>query len=190
MTKLELRGEVSVSTPTSYSFRFKQYGEWAIFTINEATGEFSIQSDWGNYQYRWNTRALGGRTLTQFLFQADNDYIVRKFAYDNKTDLAPVHDEDAIKGNVRARIIEARKDRELDQYAARDLWEALDSWAADDFNIDRMDTDLYTFLGEPWEFLETKDSPRYTFVRNVLLPFFFKWLKAHKTNGDTPANEK
>lgn len=62
-----------------YNFRFEPHG-WAIFTVNDATGELHIQSDWGDYSYRWNTAALGhNATLTSFLRDAGaSDYLVRK----------------------------------------------------------------------------------------------------------------
>ncbi len=56
----------SVSTD-AVTYRFKPDGKnahrdpwgWVIATINDATGELNIQSDWGNYAYRWHIDHLG-----------------------------------------------------------------------------------------------------------------------------------
>lgn len=64
------------SAPTTYRFTpDPPVGGWALATVNDATGELSIQSDWGTWAYRWHTAHLGpGRqsgdgvaTLTEFL---------------------------------------------------------------------------------------------------------------------------
>lgn len=55
-------------TTDAVTFRFKPTGKnanrdpwgWVIATINDTTGELNIQSDWGNYAYRWHIDHLGG----------------------------------------------------------------------------------------------------------------------------------
>lgn len=191
---LVVRGDVEINNPVSYSFRFVDFGNWAIFTINEMTGEFSIQSDWGNYHYRWNINHIGkNRKLSQFLLTCDSDYVVRKFAYDNKHDLGQVTDTDATLARIRQRICEARRHGDIDDEKwhrakdkARELWEQTDSWAAEDFRLEACQSELYNFLSEPWDYIYTMPSARFNFLKNRLLPFFFDWLKHHLTNGDAP----
>lgn len=43
-----------VSTAESFHFRGDCSMGWAIVTINDATHELSIQSDWGSWSYRWS----------------------------------------------------------------------------------------------------------------------------------------
>jgi len=63
---------------------------WAIYNIDELTGVFSIVSDHGDFSYRWNTGALGGKKLKEFICECDSEYLTEKMArsykdkFDNK----------------------------------------------------------------------------------------------------------
>jgi hypothetical protein len=72
----------NVTTAVAYHFRTNIHGGWAICTINDATCELNVQSDWGNWSYRWGGGKSGfgsvgegdaarARTLTEFI--ADRD---------------------------------------------------------------------------------------------------------------------
>lgn len=37
----------------------RHIGGWALATVNDATGELAIQSDWGNWSYRWHIDHMG-----------------------------------------------------------------------------------------------------------------------------------
>ena len=73
---------VSTQTATTYSFRAAPGTfDWACCTVNDATGELLITSDWGNWSHRWNAHpeALGAPTLTVFIGdRGDVDYLARK----------------------------------------------------------------------------------------------------------------
>lgn len=187
MGKLVLKSH-HVSRPVAYSFRFESYG-WAIFTLNDQTGELSLHSDWGTYGHRWHIDALGSvraadgserpRTLHEFLTGCDGDYVVRKFQLDTKSkELEDVVDDEKTKAGVRERIIEERRARSIDRETARELWKQTDEWADyKNFDLHSIDSELSSFLGEFWEYVCTRPSARFVFLREELWPFFRDWLR-------------
>jgi len=184
---LKLAGSVNITRPVTYYFAFAEYGAWAAFTINDDTGEFNVQSDWGNWQHRWHVGSIGKRTFTQFLLTCDADYIVRKFAYENKADLKNVTDTDETLKAIRARICECRRRRDIRHVdSARELWDQAKAWTKDDCNEHTIPEELDKFLEQPWEYIRTMKSHRYYLLTERLLPFFFAWLKNHLTHGDAP----
>lgn len=103
----------SKSVATSYSYTFK-WG-WAIFTVNDSTGEFSVQSDWGNWSNRWNILHLGKPTLTEFLKHSDADYVVNKFQVERSE-----IDEEATRKRLRELVIKARREKKISKEEAED----------------------------------------------------------------------
>lgn len=88
-----------IGTADSYTFTFNNgaASTWAIFTVNNSTGEFAIRSDYGGWSYRWSIRSLGEKhemhekPLAHFLASGtDSHYIVDKLGYDFTQDLKPV----------------------------------------------------------------------------------------------------
>jgi hypothetical protein len=77
-----------VSTQTAVTYAFRATGGdfgWASCTINDATGELLITSDWGNWSHRWDPRpsCLGAPSLTVFIgTRSDGDYLARKLQRD------------------------------------------------------------------------------------------------------------
>lgn len=70
-------------TALVYSFVTEGDGfkSWAICTVNDATGELLITSDWGNWSHRWDARpsSLGAASLSEFIAtRRDVDYLARK----------------------------------------------------------------------------------------------------------------
>lgn len=182
MPALELKGEVIVTRPVTYCFRFTDYAGWANFTVNESTGEFSILSDWGNWAYRWHTDRLGkGVKLTQFLLTCDADYIVRKLAVEGAQDLKDEIDFDGTLENLKIRIVEARRAKEITKENARRFWVSSEIFVeCDQCDLEALDDDLDTFLGhDSWEYIAEKKSHRYMFLWKRLIPFFQGWMKYH-----------
>lgn len=176
MKELEISGEVVVTQPVSYSFRFKPYG-WAILTLNEATGEMTIQSDWGNYSHRWHIGHLGEPTLHDFFVKAGSDYLVNKFSYENKTDLADVTDEEATLKGLIEHIDELVANETIEQGLADELKEDVTSWKNNSFDCHVCPTDLEEFLDQPYEYIQMRRSGRYEFLVNHLLPIMKKHLR-------------
>lgn len=99
---------VAKRVATAYEFRGEALG-WAICTINDATGELSIQSDWGNWSHRWSPdpENLGAPTLTAFIGgRGDVDYIARKLQNEGRSGVA--FSVDATAGELCKRLCERR----------------------------------------------------------------------------------
>lgn len=83
MTNTHLTCTATLASAVTYQFHTLGPGfrSWALCTVNDATGELLITSDWGNWSYRWDPspRSLGAQTLTAFIGnRGDVDYLARK----------------------------------------------------------------------------------------------------------------
>ena len=172
-----LRGPPSITRPTAYSFRFKREG-WAIFTLNDETCEFSIQSDWGVYGYRWHQGGLPSRTLTEFVATAGPDYLIGKLQLGTQsTNLEDVVDSDATLRVVRKEIREQRLDGRITKSEARELWNSADEWNDAGFDYAACGPDLSEFLEHLPQYIRHKHTGWYMVLHDELLPFFCEWLR-------------
>lgn len=173
-----------------YSFRWPDYSSWAIFTICDATGEFSIQSDWGGFFYRWNIDALGGgQTLTEFLAgMNDQYYVMNKLCYD-RPDLKDEFDEEETK-KLWQKMLWERMDGTTfcisDKEEIEELMERFFETAAEygssglDFALYEMDSKLHEFFHEePWEYIRRCPPAKVVICRDELLPRLFQHLRDH-----------
>lgn len=90
------------------------------------------------------------------------------------------------KQNIKDHILEQKRDDRLRKREARryrDMVEAHDEEDETLF-IERMDPDLFDFLGEPWEYTIRGYSNRFLFLRDKLLPFF-KGILKKELEGET-----
>ena len=173
--------EHTISRPVAYRFVFDDSGwnGWAILTINEDTGEIHIQSDYGNYQHRWtpaHTGRKGPQAMHDFFATGSTGYFVDKFSYGDQPDLKDVFDEERTKAGIRSRIVEARRGLDIERDDARELWDEVDEWCEFDCKL-ACPGELEEFLGEPWEFIETKPSARCVFLTETLIPFLQTWVR-------------
>jgi hypothetical protein len=131
----------NTSLATSYHLRSVHRagqwgGGWAICTVNDTTGELSIQSDWGSWSYRWHTAHLGPRrgqadarpmTLTEFLGERAVDgrhYIADKLTSGEHSERWRFSPEKTV-ADLRGRILEMRRTNSIGVWFARDVWDAL-----------------------------------------------------------------
>lgn len=177
----------------AYRFVFGQpdgWNGWAIFTINDSTGEFHIQSDWGNYQHRWNIEHLGKKyaesdmPLTRFLADMtvkydSAHYVTDKLHYDR--DDREVFDEEETLNDIERRLLEKRRCGDIEAEDARDAWDEL-QW----LELYNTNSFMYTLreanalnrvLHIDYEDARHKNSFGVTLLQYKLLPFFFRYLR-------------
>lgn len=68
--------EVKRGICETYTLRWKNTHMWAVFMVTD-NGFLSIQSDFGNYSYRWQAF---GDSFKQFLTTLDDSYLMSKLA--------------------------------------------------------------------------------------------------------------
>lgn len=89
------------TSTAAVTFYFRPDGDmgWALATVNDDTHELVIQSDWGNWAYRWSAAGMAtgpdGRRCTLMEFLADRDegccdYVADKLTtYDERHAFSP-----------------------------------------------------------------------------------------------------
>ncbi len=190
---------IEIETADSYRFQFQDSRcRWAIFTLNNATGELAIQSDAGQWAHRWSMHGFteeerkSPKPLTMFLGKCGPEYVLDKLSYTQSKDLEQVFDEQATRKAIQGKILELRREGELPAIMARKAWTELKTWmqdhsfendvermrAYDDLSIDLTLKNLATtFHGyELWEFFQYKPSHIHDFLYHDLLPFFRDYL--------------
>lgn len=194
-----------ISGAITYQFRVddKDLG-WALCTVNDATGELAVCSDWGNWQNLWgaNPKHLGAENLTAFIANRcanDCHYLANKLTSPEQRNRFDPHE------TVRAfsrRLCERRlalgREYErmrwttdpwhldtfhgtpLTRELAREIWDRLHGELSDTRDttlfVERfMQIDGYWHVSEePWE--QTQDTPDfcYTVLLESILPALVK----------------
>jgi hypothetical protein len=191
-----------VTTTTAKVYRFTwpgSYSGWAVFTVCDDTGEFSIQSDWGNFSYRWNIRALGNEgktTLHEFLAErspGNFEYIVNKLSYENHA-LKDVFDKEATEAEFKREIIKLRRSWEWDKEKARAYWEMVEEMCEDAvsegfewvYHSDRHN-ELFGEFECAYEYMRTCKPTLWYIVQDELLPRFAEYVREHVLAKSEPA---
>jgi hypothetical protein len=193
-----LRLTGTAATAMTYRFRANDRSGWAICTVNDATGELAITSDWGNWSYIWNPRHLGRPSLTHFIGdRSDYDYLANKLL--GRADCW-VLDADATIATWRKRLAAQRLEAgrryarvpeclrtpdylnplgdrpPLTPVRARAIWEALGSLFEDESNESifiehAMQIDGIGWISErPWEDTQHRTSHDYQMLVETILP--------------------
>lgn len=185
---------VTMGTATVYRFTFEHSG-WAIFTVNDETGELNIQSDWDDYCYRWNIAALGERngrrmTLTEFLARCDTGYLVGKLCMGLHRDQRLEFDEVATRKAMTKHAAELYRDGGVRWYGGgatlpKDVVKEL--YAEIRRYCRRAASDIYEayyfvpelverYFDNLHEWFVYRDTGRVRFLGDQLLPFFLSHL--------------
>lgn len=159
------------SSAVALSYEFKPNG-WAIFTFNDNTGEFTIQSDWGDFSHRWSPSDLGKPTLGHFLASVDVHYIADKLNIPRRE-----FDAAGTRKRLRKLIREMRQELNISNSLAREMLEESEraiSYANEsEFlrSFERADV-LRERFNEPWNAVAHKDSYQWRIFLSDLLPVF------------------
>lgn len=202
-TELVLVGEHSAVT---YRFKAKEDFGWANATVDEAAASLQLNTDWGDWTYRWNYKALGDPSLHAFIGNAHYDYLANKLlggskgatrfsaektANNLKKLLLERRLEDGRVENIVGRLSDygkAAPNFPVDRYTARGLWDDIDQAGrdmgtnADAFFLSLPDTVFQHITDYPYDCYETETSPEYVWLCEIILPPLAEVcrLNAHK----------
>ena len=106
------------STCETYTIRWGVFG-WAVFAIDEETGLFNCQSDYGDYNYMWPNH--GRKSFKHFIIELaeDTHYLLKKVSKDDSFNY-----EKTIE-SWKNLIIEIRKERICTKEKARGAWDVV-----------------------------------------------------------------
>jgi len=202
------KGDVRVNIETARVYHFRWPGNtcgWAIFTVCDVTGEFSIQSDWGNFSYRWDPRHLGAKNLTHFLAGYSGDtttehhdcshYVMDKFSYAHSKETEAVFDMEATRRELRNLVGEHYRDTACSKEEIQELLGQVQDFVdeAENTSVDiaiatAVDEELNEMVGhEIWNHLNHKAPGTLLVCRDELLPRFFAYLREEIKREETVA---
>jgi len=97
-----------------YYIRSGEYSMWANIIISD-DGFLDIQSDYGDYRYRWN---FMGTDIKRFLISLDKGYLIKKLGMN----LPKEFNADKTKKIILKDIIRNRRERKITKEETYDCW--------------------------------------------------------------------
>jgi len=181
----------ALTTATTYHFQTEgpDWTSWALCTVNDATGELLITSDWGNWAHRWDVGALGMSSLTLFIATREAvDYLAGKLQgrhggrrFSAKKTVAAFRQtlcSQRFQAGRAAMQFPRRHSLGLTCRVARDIWDSLNDLVQDvggsmDLFLAGL-SDIYGFdlyvSERPFEELEYTQTAEDRALREVILP--------------------
>jgi hypothetical protein len=141
MRPIVLREFKKVSSTEKFDFKFNPSG-WAIVFIDDETGVVSMQTDWGNYSYRWGSP---GGPLKEFLLKCDASYLIGKFAQGERD----YFDQGETRKECLKRVLEKRRFRWITSSEAREAYDEVKK-----MDLDSPEAVFYTIQDQAPTFYE------------------------------------
>ncbi len=175
----------SQSTATAYRFEGadgSHWNGWAICTVNDATGELAIQSDWGVWAFRWSAdpKHLGAPSLTHFIGGRKMcHYLADKLTSRHGDGEQQARERFSPEATVKSwgeRIAERWKDERITREERREIGRELrDLRHVDDLRdfIDRwhqIEGHDKIFADSPWEYIQHEPTTTYMVLLHGILP--------------------
>jgi hypothetical protein len=178
-TELTVASSTIWSTKT-YHLIFKPFG-WATFYVDDQHGTLAIESDWGNYAYRWGRGQWLGvdppdlspdlsRALLQF---GSCDYIARKLFRGQDEE----YDPDATEREIRVEILRLRRSGTFDRDEARCAMTLVERIDWHDPSAAYSNEELRELIEEPWEYVRRGPTAWFLVMRDQVLPAFLRVLR-------------
>lgn len=129
--------------------------------FGQGRGEITITCFGESWNRYWSHMSEGVK-MADFFIKASDGYLVLKL----KTGISSMvnsDDQDALEAHLKARIVEMRRNEEVDKYEARELWSLAEST---DYSSNE---NLYEILGDEWHLdLPQVTNPHYEYLCRVV----------------------
>lgn len=153
--------------------------EWALCTVNDATGELTVCSDWGNFTYLWSARPehLGAPSLTHFIGARDAaHYLADKLTSSDRKLRYRFSPEKTVKRFCEI-AGERYRDRDVDKAECKRLVEALRELLTHAVDEERDFVDRFyeidghdKIASEPWDCFQHEPTSAYLVLLHSILP--------------------
>jgi hypothetical protein len=176
---------VRTSAATTYHLRPQQADdhrfptEWALCTVNDATGELTVCSDWGNFTYLWSARPehLGASSLTHFIAgRGSANYLADKLTSHERKARHRFSPEKTVK-HLCQLAGERYRDRDVDKFECKRLVVGLRELLTHDVDEERDFVDRFyeidghdKIASEPWECFQHEPTSAYLVLLHSILP--------------------
>lgn len=153
--------KISKQSVTKYKVRPEKASEWMEATLEswDGGGVLDIQSDYGNWGYRWC--ATGYKDFREFLCKIDRWYLFGKLSHADQY----LFDEVATTKQLKKEVLEARKnDRSGDADIYREIFDFIDGIPS---NV-TCERSLYDYIQDKTTYLQYSLSNSKTEINDVL----------------------
>lgn len=191
---------VKTSTAITYLLRPQPsdqrfQSEWALCTVNDATGELTVCSDWGNFTYLWGAdpKHLGAPTLTHFIATRSSAHYLTEKLTSSPSTLRERFAPDATVKYLCERAGQLYRDRDIDKATCGRIVADLRDLLSHDVDDERDFVDRFyeieghgKIASEIWECFQHEPTIGYLVLLHSIIPALIEACRMTVRRRDLP----